>query len=268
MNEPSEPRLELTVDEGVARLHLCRPEVGNAIDAEFCRQFASHVRTLERTEGVRAVLVTAAGRFFSVGGDLKEFRARADGLADHLRRMSLDFHQAVLGLSRLPVPVVAGVKGAAAGGGMSLVCGMDLVVAGRSARFTVAYTRSGLTPDGGGTWFLPRLVGRRRAFDLMATNPTLDADEAAALGIVSRVVDDDEVDDAAAALAGTLAAGATGALGAVKALLDASDRNSLEAQLELESRAITDSGSGPEGREGLEAFLARRTPRFGEVGGG
>lgn len=264
MSEPSAAtaRFELTVREGIARLHLCRPESGNAIDGEFGIQFAAHVRRLEQTPGLRAVLVTAAGRFFCVGGDLKEFIALGDGIGDHLRETSLNFHRGVLGLSRLPVPVVAAVGGTAAGGGLSFLCGMDLVVAARSARFTFAYTRSGLTPDGGGSWFLPRIVGRRRAFDLLATNPTLDATEAAAIGLVSRVVEDEELDQAAATLVEELAGGATGALGGLKALLDASDVNSLEAQLELESRSIARSGGGPEGREGLSAFVARRSPRY------
>src|SRR5690606_5906696 len=124
------------------------------------------------------------------GGDLNEFLRERDRIQGHVREMATWFHLAITVLNRLEAPVVCAVNGTAAGGGFSLVCMSDLAIATRSARFNLAYTRSGLTPDGGATWFLPRLVGTQRAFDIMATNPTLSAERACELGLIARVVDD------------------------------------------------------------------------------
>ena len=158
--------------------------------------------------------------------------------------------------------LIAAGQGAAAGAGMSLVCARDLVVAGEAARFAMAYTRAGLSPDGSGTWFLPRLVGRQRALELMLTNRMLSAQEALEWGIVTRVVPDAEVEAAARKLAGELAAGPTRAYGLVKRLVLSSASESLETQMELEAAGIADSAASADGREGIAAFLGKRAPTF------
>jgi 2-(1,2-epoxy-1,2-dihydrophenyl)acetyl-CoA isomerase len=159
-------------------------------------------------------------------------------------------------------PVVAAVNGVAAGAGMSLVCAADLAIAAESAKFTMAYTRAGLAPDGSSTFFLPRLVGVRRAVELMLTSRMLSAQEALEWGIVSRVVPDAQLPAEAAALASELAAGPTGAFGTVKKLVLASAAASLETQMELEARGIADAGRSADGREGIAAFLEKRAPKF------
>jgi 2-(1,2-epoxy-1,2-dihydrophenyl)acetyl-CoA isomerase len=163
---------------------------------------------------------------------------------------------------RLPAPVVAAVQGSAAGAGMSLAAAADLVLAGASSRFVMAYTAIGLTPDGSGTWTLPRLVGLRRALELTLTNRRLSAEEAVAEGIATRVVPDDQLADEALALARSLAAGPTGALGAAKRLLRESIGRDLEAQLALETESLARAANSADSREGIAAFLEKRPADF------
>jgi 2-(1,2-epoxy-1,2-dihydrophenyl)acetyl-CoA isomerase len=153
------------------------------------------------------------------------------------------------------------VNGTAAGGGVGLVCMADLAIAGRSSRFSLAYTGVGLAPDCATSFLLPRIVGRRRAIELMLTNRTLGADEALAWGLVNEVVEDVDVLARAQAMAAGFAAGPTAAYGAVKRLLDAADPG-LEAQMALEGRAIAAQAGHPHGREGVAAFLAKRRPTY------
>jgi 2-(1,2-epoxy-1,2-dihydrophenyl)acetyl-CoA isomerase len=155
------------------------------------------------------------------------------------------------------------VNGAAAGAGFSMAASGDLVLAARSAKFSMAYTAAGLVPDGSASWYLPRIVGVRRAQELMLTNRRLSAEEAMDWGIVTRVVDDESLADEAAALATQIAAGPTIAYGSVKRLLAASLQNPLEAQLELESQAISEAAVTQDGREGVAAFFAKRAATFG-----
>lgn len=252
----------LDVDAGVARLTLNRPDAGNAVSLGLVQQLHRAVLACASDRAVRAVLVSGAGPRFCVGGDLAEFSGRGDELDAHLREVTAYLHAAVSGLARLDAPVVAAVRGSAAGAGMSLVCGCDLVVAGESAKFVMAYTRIGLSPDGSGTWFLPRLVGWRRAAELILTNRTLTATEARDWGIVTSVVPDDDVASSAAELAASLATGPTRAYGSAKRLLRISATESLESQLQHETDEIAANAGGHDGREGMVAFLEKRAPDF------
>jgi 2-(1,2-epoxy-1,2-dihydrophenyl)acetyl-CoA isomerase len=253
-----ERSIDFSFDDGVARIVIDDVEAHNAIGARLTRELAQAAIACEGAAGLRVVLLTARGEKFSVGGNLAEFLRERDHLRPYVREMAGYFHQAITILHRLPVPVVCGVNGIAAGGGMSLVCMSDLAIATRSARFNLAYTRSGLTPDGGATWFLPRLVGLQRAFDLMATNPTLSAAEACAIGLIARVVDDADYPDALAAVVAELAAAPAAAVGRAKRLLRAGLDRSLEQQLELEGQSIADSLADPATLDALEAFFASR----------
>ena len=172
--------------------------------------------------------------------------------------MATWFHLAITVLNRLAVPVVCAVNGMAAGGGVSLALMSDLTIATRSARFNLAYTRSGLTPDGGASWFLPRLVGAQRAFDIMALNPTLSADEAAAYGLIARVIDDEDFEAEVERLIVQLLAAPSRAVGRAKHLLRQSLVNGLESQLELESGSIAAQLGMAETVAALEAFFAAR----------
>lgn len=249
--------LTITQSGGIARLTLARPARKNAIDGTMCGELAAATAALEADASVKVVVLSGQGDAFSVGGDIADFVANKHRLHQHILDMTAAFHAALLSLHRMDAPLVVAVNGVAAGGGFSLALHADLAIARRSARFVSAYTRSGLTPDGGGTWLLPRLVGRQRAFDLMATNPTLTAVEAQALGLVSRVVDDDAFEAAVLDVATKLAALPTGAAGKLKRLLDDSLQRTLAEQLEAESRALAKNASAPETVARLEAFLTR-----------
>lgn len=252
----------LEVADGVARLTLNKPDASNVIDLELARALADATGRLA-DEDVRAVLLRGAGRRFCAGGDVRSFAASGDALGELLGPVLDALHRAVTDLAELDAPVVAAVQGSAAGGGMSLVAGADLVVAATSARFVFAYTGIGLVPDGGGTWYLPRLVGLRRASELALTNRVLDAHEALAWGLVNRVVDDDQLDAEADRLVTELAAGPTGALGATKRLLRRSLQASLAEQLGDETSAMVQAGESADGQEGVQAFVEKRPPQFG-----
>ncbi len=254
------PSIDFSINDGIARIVFDNAAGHNVVGSAFTQELARAAIACEVDPGVRVVLMTARGREFSVGGDLNEFLAesRAGRLREHVREMATWFHLAITVLNRLPAPLVCGVNGIAAGGGVSLVCMSDLAIARRSCRFNLAYTRSGLTPDGGSTWFLPRLVGAQRAFDIMATNPTLSAEEARDIGLIARVVDDDAFEDEIEAVLQQLRDAPSGAVGRAKVLLRESLTNSLEHQLELESQAIAEQVSAPETLKRLEAFFAAR----------
>jgi 2-(1,2-epoxy-1,2-dihydrophenyl)acetyl-CoA isomerase len=251
-----ESRLELTIADGVARLVLSRPDRRNAIDLAFCRQFATLAASLETDPTPAVILLMARGEWFSVGGDLRDFVANRDHVESHVRAMAAAFHAGILSLRRAAAPVVAAVTGTAAGGGFTLVCGADLLIAARSARFVSAYTRSGLTPDGGGTFFLPRIVGMRAAFDIMATNPTLTADAAKELGIVARVIEDAEFAGETEKLLADLLALPAGALAGLKRLLRGGEAG-LEMHLAAEAESIARRAADPATLRRLDAFLAK-----------
>lgn len=246
----------------IARITLARPERGNALHLEMVRELVDVVSRVADDGGTRAVLLAGEGQNFCVGGDVKSFAERLDGLAAYLRPTATELHVAVSRLARLDLPVVAAVQGAAAGAGMSLACGADFVLAADSARFTMAYTKIGLSVDGGSSFYLSRIVGMRRAFELMVTNRVLAAEEAMALGIVTRVVPAASLEAEAESFAATLASGATRALRAVKRLLREGWTESLETQLERETSEIAEAGRSADALEGIRAFVERREPRF------
>jgi 2-(1,2-epoxy-1,2-dihydrophenyl)acetyl-CoA isomerase len=254
--------LRFEATDGVARITLARPDAANAIDLALARELADAALRCDEDPAVRAVLLTGEGRMFCAGGDLSAFAAAGDGAPALLKQITAQLHVAIARLARMRAPVVAAVNGPAAGAGFALACAADLAIASDAARFSLAYTRVGLAPDGSSTWFLPRLVGARRALELMLTNRTLSAEEALAWGLVNRVVPAAELGAASEALARELAAGATGAFGAVKRLLLLSGSQGLEGQMEWEARAIADAARSRDGAEGIAAFLARRPPRF------
>lgn len=250
------------VQNGVARITFNRPETGNTLDMASAKALLSIAVRCENAASVRAVLLTAAGENFSAGGDLKTFVALGDKLPDYLREVTSIVHMATSRLARLRAPLVAAVQGVAAGGGFSLVCMSDIVIAAESARFAASFTRTGLVPDGGLTYFLPRLVGSRRAAELTLLNRVIPARQAWEWGIVTEVVANAEVFSRATQIAGALAAGPTCAFGATKRLLQSGWTESLETQLESESRAMADAARTEDVREGVAAFLEKRKPKF------
>ncbi len=250
------------VEDHVGRLTLNRPDAGNSMNAVMMRELCEVANRCDEDPEVRALLVTGAGKMFCAGGDLRAFSGEGDALPLYLKGITNDLHGALSRFSRMDAPVVSAVKGAAAGAGFSLAIAADMVVAAESARFTVAYTSVGLSPDGSCTFFLPRLVGLRRAQELMLTRRTLDAREALDWNLVSRVVPDEDLQTEAEKLAAQLAAGPTRAFGRVKQLLLRSAGDHLETLMEHEARCIADSARGAEGKEGIAAFLGKRAPEF------
>ncbi len=254
----SNHKIKFTLADGIGRILIDDAANHNVVGAQFTQELARAAIACEAASGLRAVLLSASGDKFSVGGDLNEFLRERAHLQTHVREMAGWFHLAITVLNRLEAPVLCAVNGLAAGGGVSLVCMSDLAIAKRSARFNLAYTRSGLTPDGGATWFLPRLVGAQRAFDIIATNPTLTADEACAIGLIARVVDDADFEVEVERTLQQLASAPSGAVGRAKRLLRQSLDNTLEQQLELEAKSIADIVASESTLATLEAFFAAR----------
>jgi 2-(1,2-epoxy-1,2-dihydrophenyl)acetyl-CoA isomerase len=256
-------KLLFEVKDSVAHLTLNRPDAGNAFDLELAREFGDAVRRSVEDPAVRAILITGAGRMFCAGGDLKAFSAQPHSeLAAFLEQLTGFLHRGLLALAHCSSPVIAAVHGSAAGAGMSLTCACDFVIAAESAKFTMAYTRAGLTPDGSATWYLPRIVGIRKTLELAIRNPALTAAQAHQLGLVNEVVPDSELDARARALAAELAAGATQAYGGVKRLLLESANATLEDQLKRETNWIAEMAQTRDAREGIAAFVAKRAPKF------
>lgn len=248
--------------DGIARITLNRPDAGNALTPASCRELLDAAIECEENRSIRAVLITATGKMFCAGGDLKAFHGSGEALPKVLNDMTIHFHAALSRLNRMRAPVVTAVNGVAAGAGLSLAACGDLVLAAESAKFTVAYTAVGLSPDGGATYFLPRLIGLRRAQELMLTNRRLTAQEALDWGLVTRVVPDDDLSSEAQKLVRDLASGPTAAFGTVKQLLLDTFSNTLETQMEIEGRGIVARGRSADGREGISAFLSKRRPAF------
>jgi 2-(1,2-epoxy-1,2-dihydrophenyl)acetyl-CoA isomerase len=255
-------RVTLSVDGGLALLRLTRPDAGNAIDPEWVAEFGEAVATCASDSTVRAVLITADGPAFTVGGDLKHFASRLDDLNGALKEMVPAFHSALGALASLRVPVVAALQGPIAGGGLGLALCADVVLAAPSVRFVCGFSLLGLSGDGAGTWFLPRLVGPRRAAEMMLLNRSVGAEEAVEWGLATRVVAADELESQALAITRQLAAGPPVALAHMKRLLRSSWDATLDEQLAAETDAMLDCGRTADARSGIEAFAARRTPRF------
>jgi 2-(1,2-epoxy-1,2-dihydrophenyl)acetyl-CoA isomerase len=247
----------------VAHLVLTGEARGNALDPSVLDELRGCVdrltSALAEPDAPRVVVLRAEGQHFCVGGELRAFGGLGDSTTAFVQAGADTLHASIRGLVDLPVPMVVAVHGAVAGAGLALALTGDLLVAARSARFRVAYTAVGLTPDGGTSWLLPRAVGVRRALELTLTNRTLDADDARAWGIASTVVEDSELGAAVDAVAQSLAGGVGHALRGAKALLrTGSEEPDLAAQLQREGRLIAEAAGTPETQAAIQAFLTRR----------
>jgi 2-(1,2-epoxy-1,2-dihydrophenyl)acetyl-CoA isomerase len=244
----------------IARLTLNRPDAANGMSDTMTRELADVARRLD-TPATKVVTITGAGRFFSAGGDLKSF-ATAQNRGQHIKGVADDLHRAISSFARMDAVVITSVNGTAAGAGFSLAVTGDLVLAAESASFTMAYTRVGLSPDGSSSYFLPRLIGITKTKELMLTNRALSAREAEQWGLVTEVVADDQLANRTDELAAQMADTAGGSNGGVKALMLATFKNGLEEQMEMEGRIIADRAESADGREGVDAFMAKRKPKF------
>ncbi|GAB2908915.1 enoyl-CoA hydratase-related protein [Rhodococcus aerolatus] len=263
MSTPTdERRIDTELADGVLALRFVRPAAGNVIDTAFGDELLAAVRSAaDRVDEISVVTLTSTGRNFCVGGDVGSFAAAADRGA-HVGSLAEALHESVLGLVDLGVPLVAGVQGWAAGAGLSLALLADLLVLERSAGLRAAYGGIGLSPDGGMSHSLPRAVGPALAADMILTNRGLTADEALAHGVAARVVEDGEAAVAATRLAQEIARGSRQGARQAVALLRASDGRTLPEQLRAEAAGIAACAGGPEGTEGVDAFLAKRRPDY------
>ena len=255
--------VQLDIVEGMATLRLNRPDHGNAINPDMAADLAEAATQIAENGSVRAVLITGSGPRFTVGGDIDVFvGTEREKLPHTLRRMIDSYHLAIDRLTSIDAPVVAAVRGGAGGGGLGLLYTADIVIAAEDAKFAVGYAALGLTADGGNTWFLPRMVGLRMAQQLFLLNRPLNAAEALAAGIVTRLAASDEVEAEAMAVARKLAAGPTRAFGAMRRMLRQSFETGLGDQLNAEKESIVVASQHDDAREGIEAFTAKRKPLF------
>jgi 2-(1,2-epoxy-1,2-dihydrophenyl)acetyl-CoA isomerase len=265
MSTQSEPAVLLDVTDGVGWITLNRPQAYNAINTDLAQRLLEAVIDCDEDDHVRALVITGKGPSFCSGGDIRQMMnavARGGDAAAFLKALTVNLHEAIATMAHMSKPVIMAVNGAAAGAGFSLALAGDLVLAAQDARFTVAYTAIGLAPDGSSTFTLPRLIGPKRAFELIYTNRALLANEAKELGLVNQVFPTAQFFEHAREYAIRVAQGPTAALGYAKKLLTLSAQNSLETQMEHERRAIAACGRTADFREGADAFFAKRTAKF------
>ena len=247
------------VKDSVATITLNRPDAYNALNLTLARDVFQATLEADESRDVRCIVITGAGKAFCAGGDVKDFADNPDRIGILVKELTTYLHGAVSRLARSLKPVIMAVNGVAAGGGMSLALSGDLVVAAESAKFNMAYSRIAASPDGSSSYFLPRMIGLRRALELHFTNRVLSAREAMDWGLVNRVHPDAEFPAAVRTLARELAQGPTLAFGRAKLLFHQSTQESLETQMELEAQAIAASGHTEDFRNGVVAF-ARKQP--------
>jgi len=248
--------------DGVATITLNRPDKLNSFTRAMHAELREALARVESDPTIRALVLSGAGRGFCAGQDLADLSFEPGRATDLGALIHDNFNPLIRRLQRLPKPVIAKVRGVAAGAGANLALACDLVVAARSASFLQAFVNIGLVPDSGGTWLLPRAVGRARALSLAMLGERLPAAQAEQWGLIHRCVDDERLDEEVAALARRLARMPTRALGAIKQAIDHAAHADLDAQLDLERDLQSELGASYDYGEGVAAFLARRSPKF------
>jgi len=251
-----------SVADGIATITLNRPQVMNALDAAMIVQLRAACERADRDESARAVVLRGAGPAFLAGGDVAFFHAHLPRMPALVREGGAELHHAILALRRAPKPVLASVHGVVAGAGVSLMAAADLAIAAEGTKFTLAYGRIGTSPDGGATCFLPRLVGARKALELMLLSDTFDAQTALRLGLVNWVTGAERLGSETEAIARRIALGPTLAFSETKRLVDESYDRALAAQLDAEVEAFARCAATRDFAEGVTAFVEKRKPNF------
>jgi 2-(1,2-epoxy-1,2-dihydrophenyl)acetyl-CoA isomerase len=251
-------------DDAVAIITFNRPAALNALTIQMATEWREAFSEA-LAQHARAIVLTGAGRAFCAGGDVREMQriAAQEGRTEAFFAAPLrTLHDCVLQIRRIPLPVIAAVNGVAAGAGCNVALACDLVLAAESASFNEAFIKIGLSPDCGGTFILPRLVGMKRAAELLMIGDTISASRAAEIGMINAVVPDGELMTSALNLAARLAQAPTDSIARIKKLLDESATNDYAAQLEREHAAQLKSGQSKDFKEGVAAFLEKRLPKF------
>lgn len=258
----SEHSILLSSDGGVATITLNRPEVGNSLDIPTVAELQAAVDQCAGDAAVRCVVLTGAGKLFCAGGDVGAMVRAGDDRPHMLDELIGNLNRVLVTLMAMAKPLVTLVNGPAAGAGFSLAMSGDMVLAGQSASFRAAYGGIGLTADGGMSWLLPRLVGLRQAQRIIHLNEKVGADEALALGLVSRVVPDGELTEAGLAMAQRLKSASMTSIAGSRALLQASMQADYGAHLEAERQSMVKAAGTPDNAEGVAAFIEKRSPDF------
>lgn len=253
----------LDINQGVALLTLNRPDRLNSFNAQMHDEMATAIRQIKKDNGVRALVITGAGRGFCAGQDLSDRNvAPGSEVPDLGESIEQRYNPLLRSLRELPMPVICAVNGVAAGAGANIALACDIVLAGQSASFIQAFCKIGLIPDSGGTWSLPHLVGMARAKGLALLGDKLSAEQAEQWGLIWRCVADEQLLPAAMAMAEHLATQPTRGLALIKRALHASTTQSFDAQLDLERDLQRLAGRTEDYREGVSAFMEKRTPQF------
>lgn len=254
--------ISCAIEDGIARVVLDNPERGNPIDGTFCREIKALATDLSERPDVRCVLISARGRMFSVGGDIKTFTKDRAALPEIIKTWTADLHSAMVRLMRMRAPVVAQVEGNVAGGAVSFVAAADIVVAAETARFTAAFPAIGFSADSGSTVTLSQRMGFSRAKRFLLLSETISGREAVEAGLVDILAEEGKVADEAEAVAKRFAAGATIALGGIKQTMLRARNQPLESQMEDEAQTLAAVSRSDDSWEGLQAFVEKRKPDF------
>ncbi len=254
--------LELVEENRIATIKFNRPDAANGLNLQMATELAVAAKSVANSESVKAVILTANGRFFCAGGDVKSMYDATEDPGGAVAKIADQLHAAMQIFAEMDQPLICAINGTAAGAGFSVSVAGDMVLAAESAKFTMAYSKIGLSPDGSSSYYLPRLIGLRKTQELMFTNRVLSASEAMDWGLINEVVADEELNAKAVELASSFVKGSLASNASIKRLLAASSLNNLEDQLELESQAIHDCANGVDGREGVASFVEKRKPEF------
>ncbi len=255
-------KLLVDIRDHIATLTFNRPQVRNAMDYDLMIALKANTEAILDDANVRAVIIRGAGGAFMAGGDISQFHESIDSLPQLITKEAREFHYSILALRRMAKPVLAVIEGPCAGAGMSMMAACDLAIASNDAMFTLAYSNLGASPDGGSSYFLPRLLGYRKALELAMLPDRFDAATALNIGLVNWAVPSAELEARVATIAKRLANGPTIAFAKTKALMNQSLDMSIEAQLEAEVQAFAECAHTSDLREGVMAFVEKRKPAF------
>lgn len=261
------PDLLVDITDGVGTLTMNRPDARNALSLEMRGGMHEFLDQYENDDSVRCVVIKGAGDHFMAGGDVKSFAQMAkeqssEELRTHFLRRIHDLHGFISAMRRFPKPIIASTRGAVAGAGVSLAAACDLIIASDDSFYTLAYCHIGISPDGSATYSLPRMVGVKKAMEMVLLGDRIDAETMAGAGLVNKVVPTADLDEETAKLASRLAKGPTRAYSHAKRLMYASINNQLEHQLQLEAEAFADCAGGEDFKEGVTAFVEKRKAVF------
>ncbi|MDA0280494.1 MAG: enoyl-CoA hydratase [Proteobacteria bacterium] len=258
--------LEVSINDGIATLTMNRPEARNALSMDMRSELCNALHDVEIDASVRCVVLKGAGDHFMAGGDVKGMGETIKKSADEIKKEFMlrihDLHPIMFAMRRMPKPIIASCRGAAAGAGVSMALACDLVIAAEDAFFTLAYCKIGTSPDGSSSFHLPRAVGIKRAMEIALLGDRFSAQTAKDIGMINFVVPNDELESETQKLATRLAAGPTHVYGNTKALFYRSLESEFESQLQAEAEYFSDCASRPDFKEGVTAFIEKREPRF------